>query len=128
MPIDAVDRAFEVMRGSSVALRVLGEHHIRVLHARFGGADFGVIRVGLDMLLQILRALESLTTEVTFVRLKWHMDADVRGYMITLDCCGVASAPLAGQVEVVGAFTSNVALANMFLYELSLVCYQIGID
>lgn len=44
------------------------------------------------------------------------MNTDVGGDMITLDCCGVASAPLAGQVEVVGAFTSNVALTNMLLY------------
>lgn len=124
MPIDAVDRAFEVMCGSSVTLRVLGEHHIRVLHARFGGADLGVVRMSLDMLLQILGALESLTTEVAFVRLKWHMNADVGGDMITLDCCGVASAPLAGQVEVVGAFTSNMTLANMLLYEVLLACFS----
>lgn len=87
-----------------------------MLHARFGGANLGVVRMGLDMLLQILRALESLAAEVTFVRFKWHMNANVGGDVITLDCCGVASAPLAGQVEVVGAFTPNVTLTNMLLY------------
>lgn len=84
--------------------------------------------MGLDMLLQILGALESLATEVTLVRLKWHMNADVGGDMITLDSCGVASAPLAGQVEVVGAFTSNVTLANMLLYGVLLACFRIEID
>lgn len=87
-----------------------------MFHARFGGADLGVVRMGLDMLLQILRALESLAAEVAFVRLKWHMNTNMGGNVITLDCCGVASAPLAGQVEVVGTFTSNVALTNMLLY------------
>lgn len=115
MAIDASDRALEVMCGSSITLRVWGEHHIRMLHAGFGGADLGVVRVSLDMLLQILGTLESLPAEVTLVRLKWYMNADVGSDMITFDCCGVASAPLTGQVEVVGAFASNVTLTNMLL-------------
>jgi hypothetical protein len=67
------------------------------------------------MLLQILRTLESLAAEVAFVRLKWHVNTDVGGDMITLDCCGVTSTPLTRQVEVVGAFTPNMALANMLI-------------
>lgn len=71
--------------------------------------------MGLDMLLQILRALESLATEITLVRLEWHVDSDVGGDVITLDCCGVAGTPLAGQVEVISALASNMALADMLL-------------
>lgn len=86
-----------------------------MLHAGFGGADLGVVGMSLDMLLQILGTLESLPAEVALVRLEWYMNADVGSDMITFDCCGVASAPLTGQVEVVGAFASNVALTNMLL-------------
>lgn len=103
------------MCGSSITLRVLGEHHIRMLHAGFGGADLGVVRMSLDMLLQILGTLKSLATEIALVRLKRYMNADVGGDMITFYCCGVASAPLTGQVEVVGAFASNVTLTNVLL-------------
>lgn len=72
--------------------------------------------MSLDMLLQILRALESLATEIALVRFEWDVNSDVGGDVVTLDCCGVAGTPLAGQVEVISALTSNMALANMLLY------------
>lgn len=128
LPIDAVDRALEVMGGSSITLRVLREHHIRMLHARFRRADLRVVGMGLDMLLQILRSLESLTTEVTLVRLERHVNTDVGRDMITLDCGRVASTPLTGQVEIVGAFTSNMSLTNMLLSVISIFFFLELID
>jgi hypothetical protein len=77
--------------------------------------------VSLDVLLEILRTLESLTTEVAFVRLKRDVNANVRGDMITLHGRRTAVTPLACQVEVVGALTANVTLANMVLPRVSKV-------
>lgn len=73
----------------------------------------------LDMLLQILGPLEGLAAEVTFVRLQGHMDADVGGDVVALDGGGAAVGPSTGQVEVVGALASDVALAHMFLRRVS---------
>jgi hypothetical protein len=39
----------------------------------------------LDVLLQILGALEGLPAEIAFVRLQWDVDSDMGGDMITLD-------------------------------------------
>lgn len=77
LTIDAADRALKVVSGSSVSLGVLREHHIRVLHTRFGGPNLGIVGMGLDMLLQILGALECLATEITLMRLEWYMHPDV---------------------------------------------------
>jgi hypothetical protein len=77
LAIDAVDGAFKVMGGSSVSLGVLSEHHIRVFHTRFRGPDLGIVGMSLDMLLQVLGALERLATEITLMRLQWHMHSDV---------------------------------------------------
>jgi hypothetical protein len=71
--------------------------------------------MSLNVLLQILRTLESLATEVALVRLERYMDSNVRGDVITLDGGSVASTPLARQVQVVSAFASNMALADVFL-------------
>lgn len=49
-----------------------------------------VVGVCLHVLLEILGTLEGLATEVTFVRLQWDMDTDVRGDVITLDGGGSA--------------------------------------
>jgi hypothetical protein len=46
------------------------------------------------------------------------MHADVRGDMVTLDGGRVASAPLAGQVEVIRALAANMALADVFLVRI----------
>ena len=76
-----------------------------------------VIGVCLDMLLQILRALEGLATEVALVRLEWDVDADVGGNVVALDGGRSACAPLAGQVEVVGALATDMAFANVVLLQ-----------
>lgn len=80
----------------------------------FGGAEKNrIIGMGLDMLLQILGALESLSAEVAFVRLERHMDPDVRGDMITLYCGGAARVPSTGEVEVVSRLATNMFLADV---------------
>lgn len=67
------------------------------------------------MFLEILRALERLAAEIAFVRLQGHMHADVGGDVVAFDGGGSARAPLAGQVEVVGALATDMALADMVL-------------
>jgi hypothetical protein len=76
--------------------------------------------VSLHVLLQILRTLECLATEVALMRLQWNMDTNVRSNVISLDCGGAAVAPLAGQVQVVGALTTNVTLTNVILHGVSI--------
>jgi len=71
--------------------------------------------VRLDVLLEILRTLERLSAEVTFVWLQWNVDSDVRGDVVALDGGGSALIPATGQVEVVGALASNVLLADVLL-------------
>jgi hypothetical protein len=71
--------------------------------------------VSLDVLLEILRTLEGLTAEITLVRLQRDVDAYMRSDVIALHGRCTAVAPLACQVEVVGALTTNMALANMVL-------------
>lgn len=73
----------------------------------------------LDMLLQVLGALERLAAELALVRLQGHMHADVRGDVISLDRRGPARVPLASQVEVVSALTANMALTNVLLGNIS---------
>jgi hypothetical protein len=116
--VDTVDGALKVMSGSGISLGVLREHHVRVLHARLGRPNLGVVGMGLDMLLQILGALERLAAEVTLVRLERHMYPDVRSDVVPLDGCGVTSTPLAGEVEVVSTLASNVAFANVLIESL----------
>lgn len=70
------------------------------------------------MLLQVLRALERLATELTLVRLERYVDADVRGDVVTLHGGCPAGVPLAGQVEVVGALAADMALADVLLLSL----------
>lgn len=83
---------------------------------RLGRAhDDTVIGVCLDMLLEILRALERLATELALVGLQRHVDAYVRGDVVALDGGGAALAPCAGEVEVVGRLAANVSLANVLL-------------
>jgi hypothetical protein len=74
--------------------------------------------VRLDVLLQILGSLESLTAEVALVRLQGNVNTNVRRDVVTLYSSGAAVAPLAGQVEVVGALTTNMALTNVVLVDV----------
>ena len=71
--------------------------------------------MSLDMLFEILRALERLSTEFTLVWLQGDMNSDVGCDVITLDGSGTALSPCAGQVEVVGRLSTDMALADMFL-------------
>jgi hypothetical protein len=73
--------------------------------------------MGLDVLLEILWAFKCFAAEVALMRLQWHVNTDVRGDMVSLNCGGAAVAPLAGQVQVVGAFATNVTLTNVVLRE-----------
>lgn len=74
------------------------------------------------MLLQVLRTLEGLATELTFVRLQRHVDSDVGGDVVALDGGGTARLPSTGQVEVVGALATNMLLANVLLNSLLELC------
>ena len=69
----------------------------------------------LDMLLEILGPLERLAAKVTLVWLERDVNADVRGDVVALDRRRATCAPLARQVEVVGALAPNVTLAHMVL-------------
>jgi hypothetical protein len=69
----------------------------------------------LNVLLQILWALECLATELAFVRLQGNMDSNMGGNVITFNCGGAALTPCAGEVEVVGRLATNMAFTNMFL-------------
>jgi hypothetical protein len=92
---------------------------VRAATVRLRGAQKdGVVSVGLHMLLEILRTLERLATEVALVRLQGDMDANVRGDVIALDRGSTAVAPLAGEVEVVGALAANMALTDVVLQPL----------
>lgn len=79
-----------------------------------GAKENGVVGVCLDVLLQILRTLESLSTEVTFVRLEWDVDSDVRSDMVTLYGSSAALIPTTGEVKVICAFATDMLLANVF--------------
>ena len=74
------------------------------------------------MLLEILRALECLATEVALMRLEWNMDADVGFDVVAFDGGGAAGTPLAGEVEVVGALAADMALADVVLGCVLAVC------
>lgn len=69
----------------------------------------------LDMFLQILRTLESLSTEIAFVWLQWNMDSDVRGDMVTLHSGGAARVPTTCEIQVVCALSSDMLLTDMLL-------------
>lgn len=72
-----------------------------------------------DMLLQILWTLEGLSAEITFVGLERNVNTDMRGDVVALDGGGAAVAPLAGEIQVVGALAADVTLANMILHAKS---------
>lgn len=79
----------------------------------WGSKENRVVGVGLDVLLQVLRTLEGLSTEVTFVRFERDVDSNVGGDMITLDSGGTAGVPATGEVQVVGALSADVLLADV---------------
>lgn len=83
-----------------------------------GAGQDRVVGVRLDVLLEILRALERLAAELALVGLERNVDADVRSDVITLDSGCSARVPLAGEAQVVGALATNVALANVFVKQV----------
>ena len=74
-----------------------------------------VVGMSLDMLLEILRALEALAAEIALVRLQGNVNTDMRSDVIALHRGGAARVPLAREVQVVGALATNMLLANVFL-------------
>lgn len=70
----------------------------------------------LYVLLQILRTLERLTAEIALMRLQRHVHANVGSDVVALDRGGAAVTPLAGQIEVVGALATNMALTDVVLH------------
>lgn len=78
--------------------------------------------MGLDVLLEILGALEGLSTEVALVWLQGNVDTNVRGDVVALDRCGTARVPLACQIEVVGALPANVPLTDVVLLSSLVSC------
>jgi len=86
------------------------------VHVGFRSAQKdGIIGVGLDMLFEILRAFEGLAAKVALVWLQGDMYAHVRGDVVALDRGCLASAPLTGEVEVVGRLATDMAFAYMVL-------------
>lgn len=75
----------------------------------------GLIGVGLDVFLQVLRTLEALAAKVALVRLQRNVDADVRGNVIAFHGRGAARAPEALEVEVVCRLATDVRLADVVL-------------
>lgn len=71
--------------------------------------------MGLDVLLQILRTLECLSTELALVWLQGNVDTDVGGDVIALDGRSSTLTPCASQVEVVGRLATDVSLADVLL-------------
>ena len=67
------------------------------------------------MFFKVLRPFEGLATKLASVRLQGDMDTNVRCDMISLHDLNAAAPPRTSQVEVVGAFATDVHLAHMFL-------------
>jgi hypothetical protein len=74
-----------------------------------------VVGMGLDVLLQVLRTLEGLAAEITFVWFERDVNSDMGSDMITLDSGGTAGVPTTGKVQVVGALSSDMLLADVVL-------------
>jgi hypothetical protein len=76
----------------------------------------GIIGVRLHVLLQILWSLECFTAEIALVRLERDVHSNMRSDVITLDSSSPAVAPLACEIQIIGAFAADMALANMVLH------------
>jgi len=75
----------------------------------------------LHVLLEILRTLESFAAEIALVRLQRYVNTDVRSNVVTLDRGGATVAPLAGQIQIVGALATNVTLTDVVLEAVSML-------
>jgi len=94
---------------------VSGAHALVLVVGPGAAHEDRVIGMSLDVLLEILRTLEGLATEVTFVRLQRDMDTDVRCDVVTLDSGGTAGCPLARQVEIVSALAANMFVTDVLV-------------
>ena len=74
-----------------------------------------VIGMSLDMLLQILRALEVLSTEGAAMRLEWDVNANMRSNMVAFHHLGTTRSPRTCEAEIVRALAPNMFFAKMFL-------------
>lgn len=74
--------------------------------------------MSLDVLLQILRSLEGLATEVALVRLQGNVNTNMRRDVVTLHSRSSAVAPLTCQVQVVGALAANMTLTDVVLIDV----------
>lgn len=107
-----------VARGSFSTMPSVGRIHTAILILGRPPDKYRVIGMRLDVLLQVLGALEGLATEVALVRLQRNMDANMRRDVVALDSCGAARVPLAGQIQVVGALSAHMSLADMIVESL----------
>ena len=89
--------------------------HGAILVMRSSADENGVVGMSLDVLLQVLGALERFAAEVALMRLQRNVNADVGRDVVTLDSCGATRVPLAGEVQVVGALPANMLLTKMVL-------------
>lgn len=67
------------------------------------------------MLLQVLGALERLATELALVRLEGNMNSDMRSNMVALHSSGATRVPVACEIQIVCALTTNMALTDVVL-------------
>lgn len=124
--VSAMVTGLRVSAGSHLAIVIIvaGSLGLRsvveaAMHVMAGSGQNRVVGVGLDVLLEILRALEGLAAELALVGFERNVDANVRSDVITLDGGCSARVPLASEAQVVGALATDVALANMFLVGVS---------
>lgn len=73
----------------------------------------------LDMFLEILWSLESLSTELTLVWLQWNVDSNVRSNVVPLHSCSSTLSPRAGEVQVIGTLTADMAFTDVLLKYVS---------
>lgn len=69
----------------------------------------------LDMLLEVLGSLEGLAAELALVRLQGNVNANVACDVIALDRGRAARVPTAGQVQVICALATDMALADVLV-------------
>lgn len=100
----------------SVGCKAILAASVLPVQTRVGGAEqYRVVGVCLDVLLQILWSLEGFAAKVTLVRLQRYVYADVRSDVVALDCGCATRAPLAGEIQVVGALAPDVTFADVVL-------------
>jgi len=75
----------------------------------------GVVSMCLYMLLEILRSLEGLATELASMRLQGDVDTDVRGDVVALYNSDTTVTPGTGQIQVISTLATNMTLTDMVL-------------